>query len=431
MSIEKNTSTPVIDWNSAPEGFPIWIEDLIPFGESTSCWAKDAGNHYLGVNGSKWDKPSGIDFGVHYPTPDAILPVQYEAVHRLIDEQIQALDMTAEQVIEVRDKALAMINKPLTALGADAQAEFSAFIRESQEAMFGEDLARKMFPGAYVVKECSPVMAAALLEQLRSSMGAQNLRSVVLMKPASVEVDFHPSIRCVDPELTVASDRDVKWPSGVKWLSVGEPFQAPEIEWAEAPEGTTHCLNELGITWYRKAGDGFEFFGNHGHWKASHASIERLLDTLIARPSPREKWSLDGKDGTWDYDTLAELVIDNYGHDSCGDGHPASYRPGLYEGDTIYRATPYFDDPVRFLPEAHDVIDHMADQVSDSDASEYADHYPEVDDEARAALEVALEPLKAWARKHCQPDFFTVKDVTPYILTEEDVRAAKAQERAQ
>ncbi len=103
----------------------------------------------------------------------------------------------------------------------------------------------------------------------------------------------------------------------------------------------------------------------------------------------------------------------------------------MYEGDTIYRATPHFDDPVRFLPEASDVLEHMADATSDSDASEYADNYPEVDDEARAALEVALEPLKAWARKHCQPDFFTVKDVTPYILTVEDVRAAKAKERAE
>lgn len=366
---------PVIDWASAPEGFPVWIEDLIPFGESTSCWASDAGSHYLGANGSKWDKPSGIDFAVHHRT------------------------QSIAEIIE----------------GAD----------------------RAVFDRAYVVKDCSPVMAAALLEQLRSSMGAQNLRSVVLMKPASVEVDFHPSIRCADPELTVASDLDAKWPSGVKWLSVGEPFQAPEIDWQQAPEGATHALMKhlMGIVWL-KVGTGSEpayrWSDDVGGWVSAYAESAQALGAvdIVARPAPREKWSLDGKDGNWNYDTLAELILDCYGHDGDGDGHPASGTPGLYEGDTIYRGIACFDDPVRFLPEAHDVLDYMADATSDSEASEYADNYPDVDDDARAALEVALEPLKAWARKHCQPDFFTVRNVTPYILTEEDVRAAKAQERA-
>ncbi len=142
-------------------------------------------------------------------------------------------------------------------------------------------------------------------------------------------------------------------------------------------------------------------------------------------PVTGEKWSLKGENGTWDYDTLAELIIDNYGHDSCGDGHPASYRPGLYEGDTIYRATPHFDDPANFLPDASDVADNMADRASESDAGEWADRYPDLDAEAKEALSKALEPLKTWARKHCQPDFFTVKDITPYILTVEDVRRSR------
>ena len=136
-------------------------------------------------------------------------------------------------------------------------------------------------------------------------------------------------------------------------------------------------------------------------------------------------WSLDGKDGNWNYDSLAELVRDNYGHDSDGDGHPASYRPGLYEGDTVFKAHKRYDDPAGFVPDAGDVIDHMAERASDSDAGEWADHYPHLDDAARAALDVALEPLQAWARLHCQPDFFTVRNVAEHVLLIEEVRAAR------
>lgn len=56
----------------------------------------------------------------------------------------------------------------------------------------------------------------------------------------------------------------------------------------------------------------------------------------------------------------------------------------------------------------------------------YANGYPDLDSEAEAALEQALEPLKAWARKFCQPKFFTVEKILEHTITSEDVRAAKA-----
>lgn len=144
--------------------------------------------------------------------------------------------------------------------------------------------------------------------------------------------------------------------------------------------------------------------------------------------APRQSvWSLDGKDGNWNYDSLAELVRDNYGHDSDGDGHPASYRAGLYEGDTVFKGRKHFDDPAGFVVDVDDVLDAMGDNACSSDAGEYADHYPEVDDVARAALAVALEPLQAWARQYCQPTFFTVQNVTPHVLLVEEVMAARAQ----
>ena len=138
-------------------------------------------------------------------------------------------------------------------------------------------------------------------------------------------------------------------------------------------------------------------------------------------PATGEKWSLNGANGSWDYDSLTELLKDNYGHDSDGDGHPASFRPGLYEGGTVYRGTECKDDPATFLPDQDDLLEHMAERAYDSDAGEWVDNYPTLDIEAKTELERALQPLKAWARKHCQPEFFTIKNITPYIVTAEDV----------
>lgn len=138
-----------------------------------------------------------------------------------------------------------------------------------------------------------------------------------------------------------------------------------------------------------------------------------------------ERWSLDGENGSWDYDSLDELLKDNYGHDSDGDGHPASYRPGLYEGGTVYRGTVCKDDPARFLPDANDVTERMYENACDSDAGEWVYAYPDLSKSAEAELQIALAPLKAWARKHCQPDFFTIKDVMPHIVTVEDVSRSR------
>ena len=138
-------------------------------------------------------------------------------------------------------------------------------------------------------------------------------------------------------------------------------------------------------------------------------------------PASGEKWSLTGENGSWDYDSLDELLKDNYGHDSDGDGHPANFRLGLYEGGTVYRGTECKNDPAGFLPDQDDLLEHMSERAYDSDAGEWVDDYPALDAEAKAELDIAMAPLKAWARKHCQPDFFTIKDIAEYTVTAEDV----------
>lgn len=174
-------------------------------------------------------------------------------------------------------------------------------------------------------------------------------------------------------------------------------------------------------------------FAEHLADECARLQVEHFALTVAAAnsipayeaPETGEKWSLTGDNGSWDYDSLDELLKDNYGHDSDGDGHPASYRPGLYEGGTVYRGIERKDDPARFLPDANDVAERMYENACDSDAGEWVDAYPDLSKAAEAELDIALSPLKAWARKHCQPDFFTIKDSTPHTVTAEDVRRSR------
>ncbi|MGC3935925.1 hypothetical protein [Pseudomonas atacamensis] len=192
----------------------------------------------------------------------------------------------------------------------------------------------------------------------------------------------------------------------------GEPSGEPEDEGAPVDD---ECLVNR---WGSKPAEYLEQFR-----AALPIAAANLIPDYEA-PATGQKWSLTGENGSWDYDSLAELLKDNYGHDSCGDGHPASFRPGLYEGDTVYRGTECKDDPASFLPDHDDLLEHMSERAYESDAGEWVDNYPTLDAAAKADLAQAMRPLMAWARKHCQPQFFTIKDVIPHIVTVEDVRKA-------
>jgi hypothetical protein len=135
-----------------------------------------------------------------------------------------------------------------------------------------------------------------------------------------------------------------------------------------------------------------------------------------------KKWSIDGENGSWDYNSLADLIRDNYGSAEEGTSFGPGLGLGLAIGDTIYRGTECKDDPAGFLPDANQITEIMCDNAASSDAGELVEDYPSVDRPALIDLEEALEPLKAWARKYCQPDFFTVKNIEQYTVTAEDVR---------
>lgn len=210
------------------------------------------------------------------------------------------------------------------------------------------------------------------------------------------------------------------------------------IDWPNAPEGATHRYGLYGL-WYK-----FDFVADTAmfctdssrKWsdsdKASVYVADGSVDDMIARPvEPKEVWSRDGLDGNWNFDSLAELIKSDYGHGSDSAG-PMSDDGSLQIGDIVHRGIKCYDDPADFIPDGSEITDWMWERAQHSPAAKWnAGLYPEIDDEARDALNKVLEPLKAWARKHCQPTFFIVESVTTYELTEEDVRAAMAQESAQ
>jgi hypothetical protein len=110
-------------------------------------------------------------------------------------------------------------------------------------------------------------------------------------------------------------------------------------------------------------------------------------------------WSTDNE--TFNYESLDDLLASN---------------DELVAGDTIYVGEPIGPSTTQ-LCDAEDVLDVMRDRAYDL-AGEHADGYPDVTEEAEDELNALLE---AWMNKHCLPHFYTVRDVRPYILTEEDV----------
>lgn len=116
----------------------------------------------------------------------------------------------------------------------------------------------------------------------------------------------------------------------------------------------------------------------------------------------KECWSSDEE--TFNADSLEELI-------EMGTGMPGDFEVGdmVYAGDAV---TP---DPADYI-DADGILEQMGERAND-DCGEAADDYPDITPEAKQELE---DVLKAWARKHCTPRFWKVKNVREYILTAED-----------
>ncbi|OMW26137.1 hypothetical protein [Burkholderia pseudomallei] len=73
--------------------------------------------------------------------------------------------------------------------------------------------------------------------------------------------------------------------------------------------------------------------------------------------------------------------------------------------------------PIVHLCDANDVIDMISDRAYD-EVGEAADGYPDIAPEAKAELEMLLS---GWIEKHAKPTFYSVVNVSEYVITAADV----------
>lgn len=73
--------------------------------------------------------------------------------------------------------------------------------------------------------------------------------------------------------------------------------------------------------------------------------------------------------------------------------------------------------PIVRLCDANDVIDMIGDRAYD-EVGEAADGYPDIAPGAKAELETLLS---GWIEKHAKPTFYSVVNVSEYVITAADV----------
>jgi len=135
---------------------------------------------------------------------------------------------------------------------------------------------------------------------------------------------------------------------------------------------------------------------------AAPAQAKPLPAAEVPAPAaPKQCWSLN--DEGFSHDSLSEL-LDNY--------------PDLKAGARVFTGMAVYPALSRLI-DSDDVIDQMSDRAYDI-AGEYADGYPDVSAEDKAELDALLE---GWIKKACPPDFYEVRDVHTYVITEQDIAA--------
>lgn len=113
-------------------------------------------------------------------------------------------------------------------------------------------------------------------------------------------------------------------------------------------------------------------------------------------------WSSDCE--TFNADSLAELIESD---DDLEAGDLVSY------GEAEDVGTDFVSE--------EDVIELIADRAYDY-GGEAAEDFPDVSDEAARELAAFLA---AWQAKHCKPNFYRIRNVKHYTITEADINEAR------
>jgi len=125
---------------------------------------------------------------------------------------------------------------------------------------------------------------------------------------------------------------------------------------------------------------------------------------------PCIKWC-EYDDGNFCHDSLGELL------DMCPDIEP---------GQTVWVGE--VTDPGTNWIIAEQVIDRIADAAYEI-GGEHAEDFPRISHEAKAELDAFL---RRWQAEHCQPTFWTMRNVKPYTVpaTDDEIAAAESHARA-
>jgi hypothetical protein len=142
----------------------------------------------------------------------------------------------------------------------------------------------------------------------------------------------------------------------------------------------------------------FDLTEEGDRWAYAHPRFADNGAAIVADATD-EYWSRDEEN--FSYESLGELL------DSHDD---------LEIGDVVYVGRRIVPDPGDWT-DAEEVLEQLACRAVD-DCGEFADDYPEASKEAKAELNALLA---TWARKHCIPTFYMIKDVREYEITAEDL----------
>ena len=111
-------------------------------------------------------------------------------------------------------------------------------------------------------------------------------------------------------------------------------------------------------------------------------------------------YSADGED--FQYESVQE-ILDNY--------------EDLVAGDLIHVAEKH-DADVTTLVDADDITEMLGERAWDN-FGECAEDFPDVSKEAKMELNMLLS---GWITKNCKVNFWWVRNVKTYVITEEDMK---------
>lgn len=94
-----------IDWSKAPEGYPLWLEDLIHRGDgSKSCWAREGEGEYEFPGGGFWSySVENLHYMVYRRLIQSTEPTADEQRDRFISTVYQELGLDPQKAERMFD----------------------------------------------------------------------------------------------------------------------------------------------------------------------------------------------------------------------------------------------------------------------------------------------------------------------------------------